>query len=526
MTDRPEIFIGLVGAVGSDLNALSKAVERELHSLNYTVHHIKLSQMISDCPNFHYLKNMVGGPEDERIDAYMDAGDIVRSGTKRGDMVALLAVKKIREIRENSGESDVFLNSTAYIFNSFKHPDEVDLIRSIYQGHSIIVSAYSPRNERKEELKKIISTSRSDYNPDTYDSVAEKLINRDQNEPHTSLGQNVRETFHLADIFIDLSNSADYRAQVRRSIELVFQYPFRTPTIDEQGMFFAHSAAVRSSDLSRQVGAVITTNRGVVISMGCNEVPIAGGDAYWEGDQHDKIDNRDHTLGYDPAAKMKSEIIREVFKKLKSGWFNDRKRKRTLEQLVDDALYKKRSPTLKGTRITSILEFGRVVHAEMSAITQAASEGRSVKGAKMYCTTFPCHMCARHIIASGIDCVKFIEPYPKSLAKELYQDSISVDFDVVAQNYAVKFEPFVGIAPRQYMRYFGMKTRKDERGHIVDWQPKSAIPIVDLFPTYIFAEAWEVKRIENFHTTLGFSDKVAKRKKPKRTRRAGAGSGQ
>lgn len=61
------------------------------------------------------------------------------------------------------------------------------------------------------------------------------------------------------------------------------------------------------------------------------------------------------------------------------------------------------------------------MHAEMFAITDAARRGLSVRDATLYCTTFPCHMCARHIIASGIRKVVYIEPYPKSMAKGALQ---------------------------------------------------------------------------------------------------------
>jgi tRNA(Arg) A34 adenosine deaminase TadA len=86
----------------------------------------------------------------------------------------------------------------------------------------------------------------------------------------------------------------------------------------------------------------------------------------------------------------------------------------------------------------------------------SARRGLSVLDATLYCTTFPCHMSARHIIASGIKQVVYIEPYPKSLAKELYRKSIQVDFDVEADSDAVVFRPFVGISPNRYLDFFSM----------------------------------------------------------------------
>lgn len=41
-------------------------------------------------------------------------------------------------------------------------------------------------------------------------------------------------------------------------------------------------------------------------------------------------------------------------------------------------------------------------HAEENAIVQAAFHGTAVQGARLYCTTSPCLMCARMIINAGI----------------------------------------------------------------------------------------------------------------------------
>ena len=79
------------------------------------------------------------------------------------------------------------------------------------------------------------------------------------------------------------------------------------------------------------------------------------------------------------------------------------------------------------SKAMDLLEFGRIIHAEMSAICDASRKGLSIEGATLYCTTFPCHICAKHIVASGITRVVYLEPYPKSYAAELHGDSIEVD---------------------------------------------------------------------------------------------------
>ena len=251
-----------------------------------------------------------------------------------------------------------------------------------------------------------------------------------------------------------------------------------TPTMDEYGMFHAKAAALRSADLSRQVGAVIMTDHGEIIAAGCNEVPKAGGGAVWEGDVHDQDkDYRDFRIGHDSTARMKQEIMAEIFGQLQvMGWLSPELKDIKADELAIKALYDGDSPPLKGTRAASILEFGRMVHAEMFAISDAARRGISVLNATLYCTTLPCHMCARHIIATGLREVVYIEPYPKSMAKDLYKKSIRVDYDTEADPDAVVFRPFVGIAPRVYIYIFEMVKRKDERGLTIEWNPETSQP--------------------------------------------------
>ncbi len=119
------------------------------------------------------------------------------------------------------------------------------------------------------------------------------------------------------------------------------------------------------------------------------------------------------------------------------------------------------------------LEYGRAVHAEMAAITDASRQGISLKRRDLYSTAFPCHLCARHIVAAGIRRVVYIEPYPKSVAEELYGDSLTVDAEERSTT-KVAFEPFVGVSPSLYPQVFRLLpgARKDARGKARVWRPR------------------------------------------------------
>jgi tRNA(Arg) A34 adenosine deaminase TadA len=138
------------------------------------------------------------------------------------------------------------------------------------------------------------------------------------------------------------------------------------------------------------------------------------------------------------------------------------------------------------------LEYGRTVHAEMSAICDAARTGRSTRDATLYCTTFPCHMCAKHIVDCGIGNVVFLEPYPKSLASELHNDSLLIegaDRGKYAEFPCVHFQHFFGITPRRYRELFERKKRKDDNGKFVEFGNGGPMPIIDVkVPFYIEIE--------------------------------------
>jgi len=482
--DGPELIFGLVGPVGTDLDNICNALIAELSKYNYKIKIIRVSEQLYNIDKYSSMANIKYSSESERIKEHMTAGSGLREETKRGDIFTLLCVSAIRRYREKINEKnkdipesdreDSPLNKTAYILRSLKHPDEITTLRAIYGRAVSIISAYSPREKRIEALAEKISRSKFDSYESKYRTEAEDLISIDEEEKGRELGQNVTEAFPRADLFVDVRSKDKTDVEIRRFIQLLFGHPYHTPTRDEFGMFHAKSAALRSADLARQVGAAITNKEGDIISVGCNDVPKYGGGLYWAGDNRD---NRDYTKGFDSSVKFKRDILAEVLDRFqKADWLSEKNQNKDIETLLTDLLDGKDRKLMKGAQIMNLLEFGRSVHAEMAALSDAVKRGINVKNAVLFCTTFPCHLCARHIIAAGIDRVVYIEPYPKSKVKKLYSDEIIVDeeFDV---NDRISFEPFVGIAPRQYMTLFEMRgDRKKRNGDIIEWEENTAKP--------------------------------------------------
>ena len=484
--EYPELVFGLVGALGSNLSQVSDILQQELLKVNYQSSLITVSKLLHEIKEYKILKKP--STEDRRIARHMDKGNDFRYTLQRGDALALLSIAALRSVRmsRTTDKTDP-AKQFAYILRSFKHPDEIKTLREVYGRSFIQISCYSSKYRRRESITSAIAKSHHDANEDSHRSIAEKLIDRDQAELSYIYGQNVRNTFPSADIIINAENRQKIRRLLSRFIEILFSHPFHTPSVDEYGMFFAKAAALRSSDLSRQVGAVIMGEEGEIISVGCNEVPKAGGGFYWPDDPSDL---RDFCIGNDPSVSIKQDMLGDILSRLKERkWLSTEKKKRQISQLVNEALTGAETPLIRGAQLMDILEFGRIVHAEMAAICDAARKGTPVKGATLYCTTFPCHICARHIVASGIKRVVYIEPYPKSRAAKLYPDSISVDEEGAIPGNTVKFDSFIGVSPIFYSEYFEAIERKTDSGEMIDWKPKNAKPrFKRLSPDYIDIE--------------------------------------
>ena len=69
------------------------------------------------------------------------------------------------------------------------------------------------------------------------------------------------------------------------------------------------------------------------------------------------------------------------------------------------------------------LEICRAGHAEANAIDQCAKRGTSCIGATIYVTTQPCVFCCIHIIQAGLKKVIFKGEYPTGLGLELLHES-------------------------------------------------------------------------------------------------------
>ena len=109
-------------------------------------------------------------------------------------------------------------------------------------------------------------------------------------------------------------------------------------------------------------------------------------------------------------------------------------------------------------------------------------------------------MCAKHIVAAGLDKVVFLEPYPKSLASDLHSDSTEIeggDRGHYKDYPAVKFEHFYGVSPRRYREIFERAGRKNEAdGSFVEYVNGRPGPTIDIkYPFYNKLEEFVTQRV-------------------------------
>lgn len=468
---RPEIFVALVNGAGTDTTDVKSQLAAQFAAVGYKTIHIKLSELIADFCEIDTGKM----DEAERVRSLMDAGDDLRRATKKGEAVMSLAAAAIRECRAKiAGDDDEVAYNHVFVIDSLKNPTEVKSLRHVYGPNFFLLSIYSQRTRRLDKLANRIAESRHTSLRKSISKEAEDLINIDEKRDFDDLTQNVQETFPLGDFFVSVDKPVE--SGLKRFVKLVFGEPFTTPTRDEYFMYCADAAAMRSADLSRQVGAVIVGAGGDIVSTGANEVPQPGGGFYSEGDDTG-VDNRDYLREHDPNAFARTDIIREFVAAIRdSGLLNSDAQKKDDEGITQDLLYGTARENLEAARVRSLIEFGTIVHAEMHAISEAARYGRATYKGTLFCTTFPCHVCARHIISAGLERVVFIEPYPKSLTKQMYSREICVDGEGGDIPGAVQFEPFTGVSPRLYSRVFRYRRRKNPYGSVVHWNNEKAMP--------------------------------------------------
>ncbi len=462
----PELVVALCGPIGSPLHEASDQIANTLVDFGYVTEKIRLSAFIR--ANAGKVSEVIDlSSRFREIKSLISVGDSLRE--KYGnDILAKLAIAKIGADRQKKyGEAgdkaaelakpdgkQIRAQRICHIVDSVKNSFELDLLRLIYGEALLAIGVFSPLEVRQENLKRPGLLHEDDI---------KNLIDMDSGEEF-DFGQSVRDTFPKCDYFLRVDHAivapseekaiAQIVEKMRRFFNLVFHTAVISPTPDETAMYSAASAGRNSACISRQVGASVTSESGELLAVGWNDVPQSGGGLYGKP-----------RLGRWPVGLQTDD---RCYAKSGSKCFNDLEKKLIAEKIVsalgDFLPAENRAAAVQkiigDSRVKDLIEFSRAVHAEMHAILGASRvAGDRVVGGKLYVTTYPCHSCARHIVAAGISEVHYIEPYRKSLATKLHSDSLT---EVMGSGDKMRLLQFDGVAPRRFIDLFEATNRKEQ----------------------------------------------------------------
>lgn len=468
----PELFFGFCAPVGTDNKKVYDLLSNCLRKYHYNAEYFKVTELMKGVrPKGAVLQD---SPLECRYDSYITYANKIRETLSLMYALAMLCCLAVRNYRRGKlGNPDTYVPRTAYVFDQFKRKEEIDLLRQVYGRLFVVISIYSEKANRTNQLVSKIASDHADArHVETHVQIANDLMNRDQKEEKETFGQRLEEAFPSADLFINIDDLDSAERLLIRFLDALFGSNSVSPTRDEYGMYLARNASLRSIDLSRQVGAAIFTGEGEVITVGCNEVPKAFGGTYWTGDEGDA---RDMQKGFDSNERIKRSLLVDFAKRLSDlGVLSDKFKDDDVAKLILKET--SRGGALRDVQLMDLLEFGRMIHAEMSAICDAARLGKTVRQGILFTTTFPCHLCAKHIVAAGIKRVVYIEPFPKSYAEQLHKDAITVGRSNETKK--VIFEPFIGISPYRYRDLFARDKRKNDGGDFQAWMDGTARPII------------------------------------------------
>ncbi len=384
---RPEtIVIGLTGPLSAGCSTVSEYLTEQTEQKGFIL------RRLSDTIRRELKeKDRVEEPTPQQM---QDKGDELR----KSEGEAVLVKMVFTDLADRKPER--------IVIDGVRNPGEIKYLRKF--SHFFLIAIDAAREER---LRRYRAKTGIDISDQEFYAIDE----RDSGKNQPGHGQNVTHCIDLADFQVINDDTWDDDLTIRDNLfkkidvllDLIDKPGFKQPSMQEVGMHFAYSASLMSPCLKRQVGAMIAreidSGKELAIAIGHNRPP--------DGIKtcHDR-----YQTCYRDLLKGKMQ------KKLKDTLHNIPGLPGTIE---DDIIRSVLSdPELKQ------LDYCQSIHAEESAILQVAKLGGvSLGGTTLYTTTFPCLLCAKKIIQTGIKRIVFNEAYPMIQARDLLAQSLGRD---------------------------------------------------------------------------------------------------
>jgi deoxycytidylate deaminase len=373
--DQP-IIIGLTGSFGSGCGILQDVLEKKFKFKGF-----KLSEEVRQ-----EAKKRGKKEKDRRV--LQDIGDDLRKNNGYG-YLAEKALEKARPLKDKM-----------YVFRGFRHPEEIQVFREFPNFFLIAVDCTTDNRWKRLE---------GSYNGDRTAFDRDDRRDKDAKLPY---GQQVLRCVEHADIIF--ANEEFYETPIKTHdklkerfspyLSLITGEKMRNPSLDETMMAVAFDLALQSHCIKRQVGAVLCSKDGYIVSGAYNEVPKGQdsclnkyGMCYRDHVRNKHVNTTIKNMKYCP--KCSEEIT-------------------SIEFLPEPSCSHCRE-SLNIFPHYKALDKCRSLHAEEATILKTPPF--EVDESTLYSTTFPCLQCAKRILQSEIKTVVYVDPYPESEAIEVLE---------------------------------------------------------------------------------------------------------
>jgi deoxycytidylate deaminase/dephospho-CoA kinase len=399
-TNSPHI-IGLAGSFGSGCSYIAKHILKDGQGYNF----LSLSEDV-----LKPLFNEVTGKDPDRSPRreLQEFGDQIRKEKGHGYFAEEIKKRISKEGQAKNADRK-------WVVDSIRNPAEIRAFRQFSQNF-FLFGVYAEKEIRWDRTKVKCQNNRQKFDDDD---------ENDTGEDNPSHGQRVGDCFYEADIVFRNNDNYEtigneefkkFAGRISQYVDLISQPLQRQRPIrqEEALMAMAYAVSQRSSCLKRKVGALIVDPSGNVISSGFNEVPAS-----------EKPCEKRYKGCY------RDWVCTEFFDKLKIEVPEIGNKETGLK-----VLFRKRF---------KILDYCKALHAEENAIVNLARYGSSAPLDKctLYCTTYPCRMCANRIVQLGIKNIIYLEPYPDPEAK------------LILERGGVDSIFFEGVTFKAYFRLYG-----------------------------------------------------------------------
>ena len=396
--EKDTLIVGFTGPVYSGCTTIANILVTADHFKEKNFKHYSLSKTLRDL----FEREKGRKPDENNRSELQNFGNELRKEDKA------ILVKETLKQAVDQGISNYI------VLDSIRNSGEIYELRKFANFYLIALNAsFDVRFNRASIQNRDISKLQFKLDDD-----------RDSGILEPEEGQQVQNCVDLAD-FIILNNDLIYNdegeverkdnfdeviAKLHSSINLIRHPGSRWPSVIELGMNYAYCASTMSRCIQRAVGAAITkplsntTREEKIISVGSNNTPNG-------------VKNCQEIYG-----RCYRKILKDsYFKQLPSCPCCNENLNIPLshECGCDEARMKNHYFPYKN------LDYCQALHAEENAILQALySSAQGLNGTTLYTSTFPCLLCAKKIIQTGISKIYYSEPYPVKESLEMLSKTL------------------------------------------------------------------------------------------------------